>query len=109
MAEASPRAVGLVAFDDVAVVGFLYALAGHDDVRGAYLDKLHVSPHRRARGIGSKPLLALSERHQNSGGDSGLCLFAYEDNVPTRRYYERLGARAAAGDASNRIYRRVVA
>lgn len=84
--------IGLLALENGAVVGFAFALRDHDPVWGTLLDNLHASPERRGHGIGTQLLLALTGELARSS--AGIHLWAFEGNVRTRRYYERLGAAA---------------
>jgi len=91
MARPAADAVGLVAHDGDALVGFAFALDRHHETWGAFLENLHVRPGGRGRGIGTRLLRGLSDRLLRDSKDAGLYLWAFEGNVRTRRYYERLG------------------
>ena len=93
LARPSAEHIGLLAVDDDTAVGFAFALADHDPIWGTLLDNLHVAPEHRGGAIGTKLLYALTEQ-LGRGATGGIHLWAFEGNVRTRRYYERLGAAA---------------
>ena len=72
--------------------GFAYALLDADPGLGSYLDNLHTAPSARGQGTGSAVLEALCDYLAAHASSAGLHLWAFDGNVRTCRYYERLGA-----------------
>ena len=63
--------------------------AGYD----ALLDNLHVHPEYKSQGLGREILGATLDRLLTEGARS-LCLWVFDANVATVKFYERLGGRA---------------
>jgi GNAT superfamily N-acetyltransferase len=57
------------------------------------LDNLHVHPEFKSQGLGREILGATLDRLLLEGARS-LCLWVFDANLPTVRFYERLGGRA---------------
>ncbi len=76
-------------------VGFLCIESQDVDeanVRGAYVNNLHVLPHIKGQGIGSA-LLKHGARWAKTRGHGQMYLFVYEDNADARRFYQEQGWR----------------
>ena len=86
--------IGFLALFETKPVGFTFACASHDAHRGTFLDNLHVLPEERGKGIGTKLLGALTESLLSKGYEEGIYLWVFEKNHRTRKFYERLGAKA---------------
>jgi GNAT superfamily N-acetyltransferase len=74
-------------------VGFLCIESGDmpdSDIRGAYVNNLHVLPHLKRQGIGSA-LLAEGARWARTHGHENLFLFVFEDNLDARAFYRADG------------------
>jgi GNAT superfamily N-acetyltransferase len=74
-----------------ALRGFACAFLEADPEWGCLLDNLHVVPDLKGRGLGGQLMTAVAQRVLLSNPDSGLHLWAYEQNLAARRFYERLG------------------
>jgi len=74
-----------------ALRGFACAFLEADPEWGCLLDNLHVVPDLKGRGLGGQLMTAVAQRVMLSNPDSGLHLWAYEQNLAARRFYERLG------------------
>ncbi len=86
-----PDQVVLVDEQEGAVRGFACAFLEADPVWGCLLDNLHVVPDLKGQGLGRLLMTAVAERVWLSTPDSRLHLWAYEQNLAARRFYERLG------------------
>jgi GNAT superfamily N-acetyltransferase len=71
--------------------GFACAFLDADPEWGCLLDNLHVAPDLKGQGLGRQLMTALVERVWRSNPRSRLHLWAYEQNLGARRFYERLG------------------
>jgi GNAT superfamily N-acetyltransferase len=74
-----------------AIRGFACAFLDADPQWGCLLDNLHVLPDLKGQGLGRQLLSAVAERVRRSDPHSRLHLWAYEQNLAARRFYERLG------------------
>jgi GNAT superfamily N-acetyltransferase len=73
------------------LVGFGHTIFEADSRWGALLDNLHVVPEEKRRGIGSRLLALTAEAVLERG--TGLYLWALEQNVDARAFYEARGGR----------------
>jgi ribosomal protein S18 acetylase RimI-like enzyme len=81
---------GVIARDGERMLGFATCLfAGRDE---PLLDSLHVLPDARGRGVGSALLARVADEVERRGART-MVVEVVEENVRTRRLYERLGAR----------------
>jgi GNAT superfamily N-acetyltransferase len=90
----STRADRFVLVDDDqggAIRGFACAFLDADPEWGCLVDNLHVVPDLKGQGLGRQLMAAVAERVRLSNPSSGLHLWAYEQNLGARRFYERLG------------------
>jgi ribosomal protein S18 acetylase RimI-like enzyme len=71
--------------------GFACAYLDADPEWGCLLDNLHVVPELKGKGLGRHLMTAVAQRVLLSNPHSGLHLWAYEQNLAARRFYERLG------------------
>jgi GNAT superfamily N-acetyltransferase len=87
------RAAQLVLVDDQGGVirGFACAFLDADPEWGCLLDNLHVVPDLKGRGLGRQMMTAVAQQIWLSNPASRLHLWAYEQNLSARRFYERLG------------------
>ena len=74
-----------------AIRGFACAFLDADTEWGCLLDNLHVVPDLKGQGLGRQLMSAVAERVWRSNPSSRLHLWAYEQNLAARRFYERLG------------------
>lgn len=74
-----------------AIRGFACAFLDADPQWGCLLDNLHVVPDLKGRGLGRLLMIAVVQRVWLSNPVSRLHLWAYEQNLGARRFYERLG------------------
>ena len=89
----SQRADQFVLVDDQggSIRGFACAFLDADPQWGCLLDNLHVVPDLKGQGLGRQLMLAVAERVRRWNPHSRLHLWAYEQNLAARRFYERLG------------------
>jgi GNAT superfamily N-acetyltransferase len=74
-----------------AIRGFACAFLEADPQWGCLLDNLHVVPDLKGRGLGTQLMTAVALRVWRSNPFGRLHLWAYEQNLTARRFYERLG------------------
>lgn len=74
-----------------AIRGFACAFLNADPEWGCLLDNLHVLPDLKGRGLGRQLMAAVAARVVCSNPSGRLHLWAYEQNLAARRFYERLG------------------
>ncbi len=108
----SERADQFVLVDEQggAMRGFACAYLEADPEWDCLLDNLHVVPDLKGQGLGRQLMTAVAEQVWRSNPHGRLHLWAYEQNLAARRFYERLGGdghpapfRAGAGrNASER-------
>jgi ribosomal protein S18 acetylase RimI-like enzyme len=65
------------------------------EAAGPLLDNLHVLPERKGEGIGRRLMAAAAAWLVEKEPEAALQLVVWADNVPARRFYERLGGREA--------------
>ena len=82
-----------VLVDDEAgtIRGFACGFLQADPEWGCLLDNLHVVPALKGRGLGRQLMAAVAERVLRANPGGRLHLWAYEQNMAARRFYERLG------------------
>lgn len=71
--------------------GFACAYLDADPEWGCLLDNLHVVPDLKGKGLGRQIMTAVAQRVLLSNPYGRLHLWAYEQNLAARRFYERLG------------------
>ena len=71
--------------------GFACAYLEADPEWGCLLDNLHVVPDLKGKGLGRQLMTAVAEQVWRSNPHGRLHLWAYEQNLAARRFYERLG------------------
>jgi ribosomal protein S18 acetylase RimI-like enzyme len=74
-----------------ALRGFACAYLRADPEWDCLLDNLHVVPDLKGRGLGRRLMGAVAERVLRSNSSGRLHLWAFEQNLVARRFYERLG------------------
>lgn len=74
-----------------AIRGFACAFLEADLEWGCLLDNLHVVPDLKGKGLGRQLMAAVAGRVWRSNPCGRLHLWAYEQNLGARRFYERLG------------------
>jgi GNAT superfamily N-acetyltransferase len=74
-----------------AIRGFACAFLDADPEWGCLLDNLHVVPDLKGQGLGRQMMTAVAQRVLLSNPYGRLHLWAYEQNLSARRFYERLG------------------
>lgn len=74
-----------------AIRGFACAYLEADPEWGCLLDNLHVVPDLKGQGLGRQLMTAVAQRVWRSNPSGRLHLWAYEQNLAARRFYERLG------------------
>ena len=93
-----PAADQIVLIDDCAgeIQGFACAFLDADPDWGTLLDNLHVIPNLKGKGRGRRLLSEIARWVLQRGSASRLHLWAYEQNLGARRFYERLGGEITA-------------
>jgi GNAT superfamily N-acetyltransferase len=79
--------------------GFACGFLDADPEWGCLLDNLHVVPELKGQGLGRQLMRAVAERVLHSTSTGRLHLWAYEQNLAARRFYERLGGVITLRDA----------
>src|SRR5450755_1085928 len=74
-----------------AIRGFACAFLEADPEWGCLLDNLHVVPDLKGQGLGRQLMAAVAAHVWRSSSCGRLHLWAYEQNLAARRFYERLG------------------
>ena len=89
----SKRADQVVLVDEQEGVlrGFACAYLEADPEWGCLLDNLHVVPDLKGKGLGKQLMTAVADQVCRSNPCGRLHLWAYEQNLAARRFYERLG------------------
>jgi GNAT superfamily N-acetyltransferase len=82
----------VVAELDEQIVGFACAFGKSDERWGTHLDNLHVAYQHKGRGIGTLLMAHVAAWADAAYPGQGLFLWVLEQNIPARRFYERLGA-----------------
>jgi GNAT superfamily N-acetyltransferase len=93
LSAAADRADQIVLVDEQegALRGFACAFLEADPEWGCLLDNLHVVPDLKGKGLGRQLMAAVALRVWRSNPRGRLHLWAYEQNLAARRFYERLG------------------
>jgi GNAT superfamily N-acetyltransferase len=71
--------------------GFACAFLDADPEWGCLLDNLHVVPGLKGQGLGRQLMVAVAQRVWQLRPRGRLHLWAFEQNLAARRFYERLG------------------
>jgi ribosomal protein S18 acetylase RimI-like enzyme len=79
--------------------GFACAFLDADPQWGTLLDNLHVAPQSKGKGLGRQLMSVIAHRMLQDRARPQLHLWAYEQNVLARRFYERLGGVVSASQA----------
>jgi GNAT superfamily N-acetyltransferase len=74
-----------------AIRGFACAFLEADPEWGCLLDNLHVVPDLKGKGLGRLLMSAVAQRVLSANPYGRLHLWAYEQNLAARRFYEHLG------------------
>lgn len=74
-------------------LGFISVLRNREPGYDGLIDNLHVLPGQTGQGLGRQLLGAAAERLVETGAGS-VCLWVFDANRPTVRFYERLGGLA---------------
>ncbi len=83
----------IVAEDDSHPVGFVSVFGAKDPHWGSLVDNLHVLPATKGKGFGIALLKAAARWVFNNHPGDGLYLWCYEQNLPSRQFYERCGGK----------------
>lgn len=78
------------------IQGFACAFLDADPEWGTLLDNLHVLPDLKGRGLGRRLMCEIARRVLQHNSCLRLHLWAYEQNLEARRFYERLGGETTA-------------
>jgi GNAT superfamily N-acetyltransferase len=81
----------LVDEQEGAIRGFACVFLEADPEWGSLLDNLHVVPDLKGKGLGRQLMSAVAQRVLLSNPHGRLHLWAYEQNLAARRFYEHLG------------------
>jgi GNAT superfamily N-acetyltransferase len=95
-----PRADQIVLVEDCEgeIQGFACAFLDADPDWGTLLDNLHVAPFLRGKGLGRRLLCEVAQRVLQRSSCTRMHLWAYEQNLAARRFYELLG-----GEVTERV------
>ena len=74
-----------------AIRAFACAFLEADFEWGCLLDNLHVAPDLKGKGLGKLLMTVVAQRVWRCNAHGRLHLWAYEQNMAARRFYERLG------------------
>jgi len=87
------RADQIVLVEDCAgeIQGFACAFLDADPEWGTLLDNLHVAPFLKGKGLGRRLLCEVAQRVLQHNSCLRMHLWAYEQNLAARRFYEQLG------------------
>jgi len=85
----------VVAEQEASIVGFACAYGNEDEQWGTMLDNLHVLPAQKGHGVGRKLMTHIASWCSAAYPRKGLFLWAFEQNVLARSFYERLGGMVA--------------
>ena len=93
-----PRADQIVLVDECAgeIRGFACAFLDADPEWGTLLDNLHVAPVLKGQGLGRLLLREVALRVLQQEARPRMHLWAYEQNLAARRFYEMLGGEITA-------------
>ena len=91
----NPHARGFIAEQDGLAIGFAYVVRGADTRWGSFVDNLHVLPAAKGQGVGPMLLDAAARWSREAFPAAGIYLLCYEQNLPARHFYERMGGLAA--------------
>lgn len=83
----------VVAEQEANIVGFACAYGNEDEQWGTMLDNLHVLPAQKGHGIGRTLISHVASWCSVTYQRKGLFLWAFEQNVLARSFYERLGGK----------------
>jgi GNAT superfamily N-acetyltransferase len=61
-------------------------IVGYLALKGSYVDRLYVSPHKQRQGVGTALL-----KHAMERSPAGLALHTHQRNTPARVFYEKQG------------------
>jgi GNAT superfamily N-acetyltransferase len=81
----------LVADQSGSLQGFACVFLDADAEWGSLLDNLHVIPELKGRGLGRQLIAAVAAQVAAYGSCKRMHLWAYEQNLGARHFYERLG------------------
>jgi GNAT superfamily N-acetyltransferase len=91
-----PDQIVLVADCSGEIQGFACAFLDADSEWGAMLDNLHVLPGLKGNGLGRRLMSEVARRVLQHNSCLRMHLWAYEQNLGARRFYERLGGTVTA-------------
>jgi len=77
------------------LAGFVCVLLDHDPAWGARLENLHVHPECKGQGLGQKLLRRARSWVQAVTPGNSMHLWVFEQNLPARSFYERMGGEFA--------------
>lgn len=83
----------IVAENDAQAVGFVYVIGSKDPLWGSLVDNLHVLPAIKGKGFGIALLKAAAGWVTENHPGEGFYLWCYEENLPSRQFYERCGGK----------------
>jgi GNAT superfamily N-acetyltransferase len=77
---------------DSRLLGFVCVFGNTDATWGSLIDNLHVSYESQRSGIGTSLMGGAAAWLESHHGQTGVYLWALEENLQARAFYERLGA-----------------
>ena len=81
--------------EDPEPVGFVHVAIAADERFGALVDNLHVAHDRQRHGIGARLMRLAAEALVEARHDEAVYLWALEQNLAARAFYEAIGGRRA--------------
>ena len=91
LSEGSSQHYGSVAEIDQQLVGFVFMRGAEDATWGTLLDNLHVLPEFKGKGVGRVLVDAAAQETMRRHPAIGVYLWVFEQNLPARSFYSRLG------------------
>ncbi|MDP4026537.1 GNAT family N-acetyltransferase [Methylobacterium sp. NEAU 140] len=88
--KSSGELIIIVVFDGDPV-GFVCAVGDEEERWGTLVDNLHVLPECKGRGLGALLLKSAARWSLKRYPGAGLYLWCFEENLPARRFYARMG------------------
>ena len=80
-----------LATDGSKLLGFVCVIGDHDPDWGSLIDNLHIHPDVKGRGLGASLMREAAEWMKENCAIQRFYLWVYEDNLPARQFYEKLG------------------
>lgn len=93
-----PTYLTIVAEQAGVVVGFAHTVLDDDPTWGALVDNLHVAPHLKGQGVGTRLMAETARAVLGRSPTSGLYLWVFEQNTAAQAFYEARGGQRTGRD-----------